>query len=263
MTEEHLADRANQLRRARLGQFSAAVALALVTACSAQPRPRCRRRRPYRPLRQPRRRPSYRRHNRHLRRRRDQRLCRPASLPLRPPDRCSSPRPRGARGRDARSTLRTAHQRYRCMARDGRPDSSCTPGAIFPDGGSDQVCRSGYSSTVRNVPAELSRQVYAAYGVIERATGQYQVDHLVPLEIDGSNDIANLPRPPPRLPCPARRTASRTNQAGLGARGADRHIGYDGDGLPSASVFGSGAKRSVLIGSRHELSEQALRQARR
>lgn len=78
------------------------------------------------------------------------------------------------------------------MARDGRPDGACTPGAIFPDATSDQVCRSGYSSSVRNVPAELSRQVYAAYGVIERTTGEYEVDHLVPLEIGGSNDIANL-----------------------------------------------------------------------
>lgn len=78
------------------------------------------------------------------------------------------------------------------MARDGRPDGACTPGAIFPDATSDQVCRSGYSSSVRNVPAELSRQVYAAYGVLERTTGEHEVDHLVPLEIGGSNDIANL-----------------------------------------------------------------------
>lgn len=78
------------------------------------------------------------------------------------------------------------------MVRDGRPDGACTPGAIFPEVTTDQVCRAGYSASVRNVPADLSRQVYSAYGVIDRAAGEYQVDHLVPLEAGGSNDIANL-----------------------------------------------------------------------
>jgi hypothetical protein len=87
------------------------------------------------------------------------------------------------------------------MARDGRPDQACTPGAIFPDVTSEQVCRPGYSSAARNVPAELSRQVYDAYGVTQRTPGEYQVDHLVPLEIGGSNDIANL-WPQPTTPPP-------------------------------------------------------------
>lgn len=78
------------------------------------------------------------------------------------------------------------------MPRDGRPDRACTPGAIFPDVTAEQICRSGYSASVRNVPAELSRQVYASYGVIQRASGEYEVDHLVNLAIGGSNDIANL-----------------------------------------------------------------------
>ena len=30
------------------------------------------------------------------------------------------------------------------------------------------------------------------YGIVERTTGEYEVDHLVPLEAGGSNDIANL-----------------------------------------------------------------------
>jgi hypothetical protein len=34
--------------------------------------------------------------------------------------------------------------------------------------------------------------VYAEYGIVERTTGEYEVDHLVPLEAGGSNDIANL-----------------------------------------------------------------------
>ncbi len=35
-------------------------------------------------------------------------------------------------------------------------------------------------------------QVYAEYGIYQHYTGQYEVDHLVPLELGGSNDIANL-----------------------------------------------------------------------
>jgi len=34
--------------------------------------------------------------------------------------------------------------------------------------------------------------VYSEYGLVERTTGEYEVDHDVPLEAGGSNDIANL-----------------------------------------------------------------------
>jgi hypothetical protein len=32
--------------------------------------------------------------------------------------------------------------------------------------------------------------VYAEYGIAERSQGEYEVDHLVPLEPGGSNDVA-------------------------------------------------------------------------
>ena len=79
-----------------------------------------------------------------------------------------------------------------CTAHDGLPDRACTPGAIFPDVTADQVCRRGYSTSVRNVPAAVSREVYREYGILERTTGEYEVDHSVALELGGSNDIANL-----------------------------------------------------------------------
>jgi hypothetical protein len=63
---------------------------------------------------------------------------------------------------------------------------------VFPDATAEQVCRPGYSAAVRNVPADVSRAVYRAYGVVERTAGEYEVDHLVALELGGSNDIANL-----------------------------------------------------------------------
>jgi|GEM_PF-894152 len=71
-------------------------------------------------------------------------------------------------------------------------DNACTPGAVFTDVTPDMICKSGYSSSVRNVSNAVKSQVYAEYGVLTRATGQYEVDHLIPLELGGSNDIANL-----------------------------------------------------------------------
>ena len=79
-----------------------------------------------------------------------------------------------------------------CMAHGGLPDSACTPGAIFPNAIVQQICTSGYASSVRNVPSSEKDQVYAEYGISSHYAGQYEVDHLVSLELGGSNDIANL-----------------------------------------------------------------------
>jgi len=46
--------------------------------------------------------------------------------------------------------------------------------------------------SLRNVPFSEKDQVYAEYGVFQHSPGQYEVDHLVPLELGGNNDIANL-----------------------------------------------------------------------
>jgi hypothetical protein len=45
---------------------------------------------------------------------------------------------------------------------------------------------------VRNVPETEKDQVYAEYGIASHAPSEYEVDHLIPLELGGSNDIANL-----------------------------------------------------------------------
>jgi hypothetical protein len=79
-----------------------------------------------------------------------------------------------------------------CVAHGGLPDSPCTPGAIFPNATVQQMCGYGYASSVRNVPLSEKDQVYAEYGIYHHYSGQYEVDHLVPLELGGSNDIANL-----------------------------------------------------------------------
>jgi hypothetical protein len=72
------------------------------------------------------------------------------------------------------------------------PDAACTPGANFADATAQRVCESGYAKGVRDVPEEEKNQVYAEYGIKTHRAGQYEVDHLVSLELGGSNDIANL-----------------------------------------------------------------------
>jgi hypothetical protein len=79
-----------------------------------------------------------------------------------------------------------------CKANGPLPDSGCTPGAIFSDATVDKICTPGYASSVRNVSTSLKNQVYASYGITTHYTGQYEVDHLVSLELGGSNDISNL-----------------------------------------------------------------------
>ena len=79
-----------------------------------------------------------------------------------------------------------------CKAHGGLPDSACTPGAILSTGTKSAICQSGYASSVRNVPTSEKNQVYAEYSITHHATGDYEVDHLVSLELGGSNDVANL-----------------------------------------------------------------------
>ena len=98
----------------------------------------------------------------------------------------------------AQQTLASAAQ---CQFNLPYPDANCTPGAIFSNVTASQVCTPGYSSSVRNVPSSVKKQVYAEYGVTSHTTGQYEVDHFIPLELGGSNDISNL-WPEPASPTP-------------------------------------------------------------
>ncbi|HEY0792372.1 MAG TPA: hypothetical protein VGD78_15010 [Chthoniobacterales bacterium] len=56
------------------------------------------------------------------------------------------------------------------------PDSQLTPGDVFDVTASD-LCVSGYTKTVRNVPAALKREIYTAYGITEHHRGEYECDH--------------------------------------------------------------------------------------
>lgn len=88
-----------------------------------------------------------------------------------------------------------------CQASGPIQDQACTPGDIFPDATKEKICVPGYASSVRNVTQSTKNKVYAAYGVKTRKPGQYEVDHLVSLQLGGSNDISNL-WPEPATPKP-------------------------------------------------------------
>ena len=71
------------------------------------------------------------------------------------------------------------------------PDPKLTPGDVLT---SDPkiICVSGYTQTVRDVPQTLKNQVYKIYGVTTRKPREFEVDHLISLELGGSNSIRNL-----------------------------------------------------------------------
>ncbi len=79
-----------------------------------------------------------------------------------------------------------------CQAHNALPDSACTPGAILSTGTKEAICVSGYARSVRNVPQSVKIQAYNEYGISHHNSGEYEVDHLVSLELGGSNDISNL-----------------------------------------------------------------------
>jgi hypothetical protein len=71
------------------------------------------------------------------------------------------------------------------------PDPALTPGAVMTTD-TAAVCTPGYSKSVRHVSGKVKAQVYAEYGIVSHRSGEYEVDHLISLELGGSNDIKNL-----------------------------------------------------------------------
>ncbi|BBL77537.1 hypothetical protein [Methylomagnum ishizawai] len=71
------------------------------------------------------------------------------------------------------------------------PDPAKTPGDVLTTDKAT-ICTPGYTQTVRDVPESLKNQVYASYGILSRQPKEYEVDHLVSLELGGSNSLRNL-----------------------------------------------------------------------
>src|SRR5579859_1237381 len=79
-----------------------------------------------------------------------------------------------------------------CQANGPLQDLACTPGDIFRNISKAEVCTPGYATSVRDVTQSVKNRAYSSYGITRRLPGQYEVDHLVPLQLGGSNAIANL-----------------------------------------------------------------------
>ena len=71
------------------------------------------------------------------------------------------------------------------------PYPDLTPGGVF-DVTLQDICTPGYSKKVRAVTKALRDQAYKSYGITSYQPGEYQLDHLIPLSIGGSNSILNL-----------------------------------------------------------------------
>jgi len=73
------------------------------------------------------------------------------------------------------------------------PTPKFTPGDAIPGATTAAVCTPGWATEHRHVTEEMRARVYAEYGL---PYGGDEVDHLVPLELGGSNDLKNLwPQP--------------------------------------------------------------------
>lgn len=83
-----------------------------------------------------------------------------------------------------------------CWTAEGQPlpllpDPKLTPGDTL-DVSREDLCVPGYTKHVRDVPSAVKRQVYALYGIKSHRPREYEVDHLISLELGGSNSVRNL-----------------------------------------------------------------------
>ena len=88
----------------------------------------------------------------------------------------------------------TMHGRCYLRANGKLPDPRCTPGSFDPAITRAKLCAPGYRTSSYRPPS--SQTTRAKYQVVEPDYGQRNVsgelDHLVPLELGGSNDMTNF-----------------------------------------------------------------------
>lgn len=71
------------------------------------------------------------------------------------------------------------------------PDNGLTPGDVLVVS-SSTICVPGYASKTRKVSKGLKKKVYVLYNIDWEERSSYEVDHLISLQLGGSNDIKNL-----------------------------------------------------------------------
>ena len=99
---------------------------------------------------------------------------------------------------ESRLALSNAHD-AECQSNGGLPDPACTPGATDPNVTQDNIhqtiCVPGYTRRVRpplSATTSIKRDRMGAYGY-DAPLGDYELDHLIPLELAGAPlEVANL-----------------------------------------------------------------------
>jgi hypothetical protein len=71
------------------------------------------------------------------------------------------------------------------------PDPACSPGAVLTTD-IKTICKVGYTATVRNVSTATKKKVFQEYDISYSQHSNYEVDHIISLELGGSNEISNL-----------------------------------------------------------------------
>ena len=123
-------------------------------------------------------------------------------------------------------TLDGRHCHARGTPPEQLPDASCTPGAYDPKVTAAVLCAPSYTTRVYRPPASgphgtttfKYNQAYPAYGVAPGTPSE--LDHLINLDLGGSNDAANLWPEVGKVPNPKDAVEARLHQWVCQARGA-------------------------------------------
>ena len=100
----------------------------------------------------------------------------------------------GASIRVGRTVLLKKRTKTSGCRRGANPDRRCSPGAYYSRLTKRVICSASFrTSSIRNVPQSEKYAVEAEYGMAQRLYGRtLEIDHIISLELGGSNDIANL-----------------------------------------------------------------------
>ena len=71
------------------------------------------------------------------------------------------------------------------------PNPDLTPGAVV-DVSLEEMCEPGYAARVRSVDSSKRKRAFRMYGLSNVDRRDYEIDHLIPVSLGGSNDIKNI-----------------------------------------------------------------------
>ena len=91
------------------------------------------------------------------------------------------------------------------------PDRHCTPGLALAGVGPESVCTPGWARAHRDVPAEVRSAVLRRYG-FDPGRFHGELDHLISLELGGTNDPAHLWPEAGKIPNPKDRLENRLHR---------------------------------------------------